>query len=1491
MSLKLCIWISLQIIIPNGYADKTAEEKTIDKILLNAFNDARQNIDELKQFYDESILTQNVMEQIQIPFKIWNLHTTNQLNAQKLSHAALHSIAATKKLKNDGIKIDNNLPIILKYINEYCPLNEIKCTISKYRTIDGTCNNIIHSNWGAIGMPMQRIIEPFYANGIDELRTSIIDNSELPNVLHLSNLFFMMNHSTALNINMLNALWAHFIYTDLVHTSSLQLLTDEVEILLPCCGTKFKQHSECKPIMVPKNDPNYSNLPDCLSYTRTAPAPHPNCKLGSREQANQVTSFLDASIIYGTTIQQARAIRTFKNGHLLTNLNLMNSNISPTISTFCNLLQITIANCDLTNKYYSLNSNHLNFLQSIIILRNIWLRQHNRIATNLKIINSHWSDEQLYQESRRIVIAQLQHITFNEFLPNLIGKKNWLKFNLQSETIGYSNNYNDNTDSTIINTYATTAGQFFVTMFGKYFQWHKNDGIKILERSLNEYFNDPELLFSKDQTRDLLRYVLREPINESLTYTNDKFYNNFFKRNKNLASEFIALILQMGRDHGIPPYTVWREYCNGSKIQSFDDLMDDLIDGTEMIKELSKLYKTVDDMDLFLLGLIEKPLNDAIVGPTFSCIISLQFQKTKTGDRYWYENNFEEIRFSDEQLMEIRKITMAKIFCSNVKSFDKIQSKVFELENDYDNYPIYCNETVHADTNIAKWLDKSNYKLNLPLTEEKIEKAIEIAIEGVKQRQKRERRNIRKNQDLFKSGDPLLSYGKMMRAKNEAIAISRVSDVFLQATKNILSIIGTENNKELLGEVNDINEMQNLLQQIDVSSFISRIEPFLGRGGSVEKCLPRNLPCDDVTRYRTMSGWCNNLQNPRFANAFGPLIHLLPPAYDDGIDMPRSKSITGDLLPSARVISNAIHFDLPITYQNYSHMIMQFGQILDHELTHSPIEHGPDNEILNCTRCDSNEILSMHCMPLPIPLNDPFFPIYDENGKRRCLPFTRSLLGQLNLGYRNQINQLTAYLDGSAIYGSTECEMKELRTFVGGRLNSTNLGIFNPEALPQGDQEQDCRSKPDFMCFVAGDERNSHQPGLTSMHNIFLREHNRIARKLEEMNPFWNDERIFQETRRIVGAEFAHITYNDYLPLLLGNRLMHKYDLNTHKIGYYHGYDDQCDASISHPFATSAFRFGHTLVRRFFPRFNAFYKNFTEPIDLVENFNSVEAIYDGKRGSIDSLIIGLLGAPSMAFDRHITTALRNHLFGRRGEPFSGMDLISLNILRARDHGVQPYNAFRELCGIGKAKDFDDLLNEMDESAVIALKNLYKTVDDIDLFPGLLCEKPMEDALLPPTMACIIAEQFQRLKKCDRFYYENDLHAIRFSPMQLNEIRKVTLSSLLCANSRMLRNIQPNVFLLPDQFLNAPISCAHFEHINLEQWIDRPRCYVGNIIIAPDEIKRISPCQSCTCTDNGSQCDTITIRNCIALFSQYPFDEIMKDTACIVQCAHLLREPK
>ena len=65
-------------------------------------------------------------------------------------------------------------------------------------------------------------------------------------------------------------------------------------------------------------------------------------------------------------------------------------------------------------------------------------------------------------------------------------------------------------------------------------------------------------------------------------------------------------------------------------------------------------------------------------------------------------------------------------------------------------------------------------------------------------------------------------------------------------------------------------------------------------------------------------------------------------------------------------------------------------------------------------------------------------------------------------------------------------------------------------------------------CFIAGDVRSNEQKALVSFHSLFLREHNRIARKLKIINNNWDGERVYQETRKIIGAVFQKITYYDY---------------------------------------------------------------------------------------------------------------------------------------------------------------------------------------------------------------------------------------------------------------------------------------------------------------------------------------------------------------------------
>lgn len=115
-------------------------------------------------------------------------------------------------------------------------------------------------------------------------------------------------------------------------------------------------------------------------------------------------------------------------------------------------------------------------------------------------------------------------------------------------------------------------------------------------------------------------------------------------------------------------------------------------------------------------------------------------------------------------------------------------------------------------------------------------------------------------------------------------------------------------------------------------------------------------------------------------------------------------------------------------------------------------------------------------------------------------------------------------------------------------------------------------------CFASGDARANENLHLTTMHLLWARQHNRLAQSLSALNPGWDDETVFQESRRIVGAQMQHIAYNEFIPIVLGEKETAKRKLRPLATGYRWENGSAVDPSIRNEFAASAFRFAHTLI-------------------------------------------------------------------------------------------------------------------------------------------------------------------------------------------------------------------------------------------------------------------------------------------------------------------------
>ncbi|QDT40801.1 peroxidase [Gimesia alba] len=552
-----------------------------------------------------------------------------------------------------------------------------------------------------------------------------------------------------------------------------------------------------------------------------------------------------------------------------------------------------------------------------------------------------------------------------------------------------------------------------------------------------------------------------------------------------------------------------------------------------------------------------------------------------------------------------------------------------------------------------------------------------------------------------------------------------------------------------------------------------------------------------ITEYASIDGTGNNIDNPELGSVGTQLIRLAEADYGDGLSTPG-----GEDRPSAREISNVIAaVDSYETNDRYlTDILWVWGQFIDHDITLTEAAHDEDGNPLES-------------FPIDVPTGDPFF---DPDGSGDdVIGLNRSAFELDENGVRQQINQITAFIDGSGIYGSDEELAAELRTFVGGQLKTSDGDL-----LPYGDDG----------FFQAGDIRANENVALTSMHTIWVREHNRIASELADENPDLTDEELYQQARQIVIGELQAITFNEFLPALFG----------TGVVSEYMGYEPSVDPSIANEFSNAAYRFGHTMLSSELLRLDetgnvadegniALLNAFFNPGELEEN-------------GVDSLLRGATVNVAQEIDNELVDDVRNFLFGPPGA--GGFDLASLNIQRGRDHGLADYNSTRVALGLPAVESFSDISSNPEVAA--KLEALYGTVDNIDLWVGGLAEDHLPGSSMGETFTAIIVDQFERLRDGDRFWYENV-----FSGAALKEIDGTTLADVIERNSDV-SGLQENVFFAPT-VMRLDLAETHANDVtirekngNLEVVDNRTHQVIGSQSL--DSVERLM----LTSTNNGSQ---------------------------------------
>ncbi|MGI8891565.1 MAG: peroxidase family protein [Chthoniobacterales bacterium] len=501
----------------------------------------------------------------------------------------------------------------------------------EFRRIDGKGNNA--SDLGQAGAPVLRKTPNGYGDGIGTMAGA---NRKGPR--EISNIVNAQSEPFPNSSNITSFVWQWGQFTD--HDISL---------------IRNSNPAEFEFIPVPRGD---STFDPRGGGNKTLPFQRSSWTMvdGVRTQVGAVTSFLDASQIYGSDPTRQSALRTNDGtGRLATS----DGDLLPfNVNGLANQPQSQPGKVINPADFFLGGDVRANENTGLTALQTVFMREHNYWAGVIATENPGLDGEGIYQRAKAIVNAETQMITYRDFLPILLGP------NPLAPYAGY----NPAVDPRVALEFTSAAfrvGHTFLPPVVKRLNSRNRDrpGDIALNSTLFE-----TSLFINTGVEPFLRGHANQVPQQVDAYIIDAVRNFVFLRSQGF--DLASLNIQRGRDHGLGSYNQVRIGYGLAPKATFAEMTSNL----DFQARLAAAYDSPDDVDLWVGGLCEDHVNGGQVGETFSTILKDQFERLRDGDRFWYEDYLDAAT-----LATVQEQTLASIIKRNTSIGSEMQDDVFHM--------------------------------------------------------------------------------------------------------------------------------------------------------------------------------------------------------------------------------------------------------------------------------------------------------------------------------------------------------------------------------------------------------------------------------------------------------------------------------------------------------------------------------------------------------------------------------------------------------------------------------------------------------------------------------------------------------------------------------------------------------------------------------------------------------------------------------------------